>query len=86
MLAIISLSTAIPVAIPYPGPFPDASPDTIGYGHDPHHVNPYKLGRVKIQVYRGPSKELKHGGYPSYFAPWGYYVTQPEDSKHKYHH
>merc|ERR1712154_549296 len=31
------------------------------------------VGRVKIQVYRGPSK----GDYD--FAPWGYYNTQPAD-------
>merc|ERR1711862_830134 len=36
------------------------------YGHAP-------VGRVKIQVYRGPSK----GDYD--FAPWGYYNTQPAD-------
>ncbi|XP_037083273.1 uncharacterized protein LOC119103744 [Pollicipes pollicipes] len=34
-------------------------------------------GRVKIQTYRGPSKGH---GY-DVFAPWGYYVTQPEDDK-----
>merc|ERR1711994_48077 len=31
------------------------------------------VGRVKIQVYRGPNK----GDYD--FAPWGYYNTQPAD-------
>lgn len=40
-----------------------------------------QLGRVKIQVYRGPSKNK---GYHS-FAPWGYYFTQPEDKKKGYH-
>ncbi|XP_065841833.1 shematrin-like protein 1 [Oscarella lobularis] len=40
--------------------------------------NPYghhDVGRVKIQVYRGPSigKDYKK------FAPWGYYATQPSD-------
>jgi len=34
------------------------------------------LGRVKIQVYRGPSKGE---GY-DIFAPWGYYNTQPADA------
>merc|ERR1712064_32327 len=34
------------------------------YGQQP-------VGRVKIQVYRGPTKD--------YFAPWGYYNTQPAD-------
>ncbi|XP_037080326.1 uncharacterized protein LOC119101150 [Pollicipes pollicipes] len=38
----------------------------------------YSNGRVKIQAYRGPNKEKV--GY-EYFAPWGYYVTQPEDDK-----
>merc|ERR1711941_94518 len=33
------------------------------------------VGRVKIQVYRGPSKGE---GY-DVFAPWGYYNTQPAD-------
>ena len=41
-----------------------------------------KLGRVKIQVYRGPSKNK---GYHS-FAPWGYYFTQPEDYHKKGYH
>lgn len=41
-----------------------------------------QLGRVKIQVYRGPSKGK---GY-HVFAPWGYYFTQPEDYKKGYHH
>jgi len=35
---------------------------------------PGPVGRVKIQVYRGPSK----GDYD--FAPWGYYNTQPADA------
>ena len=34
-----------------------------------------QVGRVKIQVYRGPSKGT---GYDA-FAPWGYYNTQPAD-------
>merc|ERR1711953_1330492 len=33
------------------------------------------VGRVKIQVYRGPSKGE---GY-DVFAPWGYYNPQPAD-------
>lgn len=44
-------------------------------------------GRVKIQVYRGPSKEgasrkyaKQDDGSDSSFAPWGFYVTQPEDN------
>merc|ERR1719412_2808062 len=37
------------------------------------------VGRVKIQVYRGPSK----GDYD--FAPWGYYNTQPADLGHGHH-
>merc|ERR1711902_429823 len=44
------------------------------YGHAP-------VVRVKIQVYRGPSK----GDYD--FAPWGYYNTQPADlANHHYLH
>ena len=35
----------------------------------------FQVGRVKIQVYRGPSKGE---GY-DVFAPWGYYNTQPAD-------
>nr|CAH0108981.1 unnamed protein product [Daphnia galeata] len=44
----------------------------------------YANGRVKIQVYRGPNKEYGKGydkGYDGAFAPWGFYVTQPEDNK-----
>jgi len=52
----------------------------------------YAKGNVKIQVYRGPdsypkgyeSKGYDKGGYghdDGAFAPWGYYVTQPEDDK-----
>jgi hypothetical protein len=36
------------------------------------------------QVYRGPNKEYGKGydkGYDGAFAPWGFYVTQPEDNK-----
>jgi hypothetical protein len=34
------------------------------------------------QVYRGPNKEYGKGGYDKdSFAPWGFYVTQPEDNK-----
>lgn len=39
-------------------------------------------GRVKMQVYRGPSqpgKQSKTGGDSGSFAPWGFYVTQAED-------
>ena len=39
------------------------------------HVLTFQVGRVKIQVYRGPSKGE---GY-DVFAPWGYYNTQPAD-------
>merc|ERR1712180_162923 len=45
----------------------EASADT-AYGAAP-------VGRVKIQVYRGPSKGT---GYDAH-APWGYYNTQPVD-------
>ncbi|KAK3874450.1 hypothetical protein Pcinc_020614 [Petrolisthes cinctipes] len=39
-------------------------------------------GRVQIKVYRGPSKGY---GYDK-FAPWGYWVKQPEDDHAKHHH
>ena len=35
-----------------------------------------------LKVYRGPSEKK---GYDS-FAPWGFYVTQPKEDKHKYGH
>ena len=41
-----------------------------------------QVGRVKIQVYRGPSKGE---GY-DVFAPWGYYNTQPADLGHASYH
>ena len=41
----------------------------------------YANGRVKIQVYRGPNKEYGKGYDDGSFAPWGFYVTQPEDNK-----
>merc|ERR1712042_215206 len=38
------------------------------------------LGRMKIQVYRGPNVGYKDAyGHEGYFAPWGYYNTQPLD-------
>merc|ERR1711922_109248 len=38
------------------------------------------LGRMKIQVYRGPNVPHKDAyGHEEYFAPWGYYNTQPLD-------
>jgi len=48
----------------------------------PQGYKPEPKGKVKIQTYRGPNKEKV--GY-EYFAPWGFYVTQPEDDKPKYH-
>ncbi|XP_043202873.1 uncharacterized protein LOC122370948 [Amphibalanus amphitrite] len=45
-----------------------------------------KEGRVKIQAYRGPNQHKVGDGYhQEYFAPFGYYVQQPEDDKPKYH-
>ncbi|EFX82701.1 hypothetical protein DAPPUDRAFT_316561 [Daphnia pulex] len=41
----------------------------------------YATGRVKMQVYRGPNKEYGKGYDKDSFAPWGFYVTQPEDNK-----
>ncbi|PSN42674.1 hypothetical protein C0J52_13023 [Blattella germanica] len=37
-------------------------------------------GRVKIQVYRGPTIKSGH----KHYAPWGYYVIQPSDG-HEQH-
>merc|ERR1712066_263224 len=48
---------------------------------DVHHGYDEHLGRVKMQIYRGPTTGK---GY-EYFAPWGYYNTQPADF-HKKHH
>ncbi|XP_063605603.1 uncharacterized protein LOC134780694 [Penaeus indicus] len=70
---VLGLAAATPVPVAYALPMPVALPDGGGY-------SPYKeeLGRVKIQVYRGPNKEKI--GY-DHFAPWGFYFTQPEDYK-----
>ncbi|KAF2354255.1 hypothetical protein FHG87_014989 [Trinorchestia longiramus] len=69
MLLLVALCTVLSCG----GPVPD-SPYTPH--HQPHHVG--HLGRVKIQAYRGPTKD--------YFAPWGYFVKQPQDDfKPKYH-
>lgn len=44
--------------------------------YEPH----VPLGRMKIQVYRGPNVGYGKGGYhDDSFAPWGYYNTQPAD-------
>ncbi|CAL4179932.1 unnamed protein product, partial [Meganyctiphanes norvegica] len=95
---------AMPMAYAQPMAYarPYAMPMPIAYAypdspyHEPAHRPHFKeeLGRVKIQVYRGPNQEKKishSNGYDkhetSYFAPWGYYVTQPEDKKYGgYHH
>merc|ERR1711872_86757 len=45
---------------------------------DTSYSKGHKNGRVKIQVYRGPSKGE---GY-DVFAPWGYYNTQPADKSY----
>ncbi len=44
-----------------------------------------EVGRVKIQVYRGPNdkKCAYDDPYCVEFAPWGYYNTQPADAKKK---
>lgn len=62
--------------------------------YKPEYKPGYANGRVKIQVYRGPNKEYGSKGYDSTgygkgyddgaFAPWGFYVTQPEDDKAYY--
>ncbi|XP_043188490.1 uncharacterized protein LOC122366457 [Amphibalanus amphitrite] len=73
-----SYERAPPVYRPVYEPEPEYRPsyepvieERAGYG------KPSLKGRVKIQTYRGPSKGY---GY-DVFAPWGYYVTQPEDDK-----
>ncbi|KAL7642284.1 UNVERIFIED_CONTAM: hypothetical protein RMT77_006845 [Armadillidium vulgare] len=96
LLAAVSyaLPRAYPVAIAIPPGDVYAAPVIQdGYGapvldaygppaHDdygpPVHDGYGAHGRVKIQAYRGPNKEKV--GY-EYFAPWGYYATQPEDLK-----
>merc|ERR1711976_242952 len=82
LLAILS-SLAVVFAYPYPQGLPqglqplapsgdlEVSADQYAPSYSPKHAD----GRVKIQVYRGPSKGK---GY-DVFAPWGYYNTQPED-------
>ena len=75
LMLLIGAISAVPVAMP--APYALALPVADGgYKH-----NPYKLGRVKMQIYRGPSKDL---GHYKKFAPWGYYVTQPKDNKPHY--
>jgi len=48
---------------------------------DSSYAQPEPLGRMKIQVYRGPN--VAYGkdayGHEDSFAPWGYYNTQPAD-------
>ncbi|KAL7640306.1 UNVERIFIED_CONTAM: hypothetical protein RMT77_009720 [Armadillidium vulgare] len=43
-------------------------------GHKHHKAK----GRVHIKVYRGPGDH--------HFAPWGYWLKQPEDEKHHHKH
>jgi len=90
-LTALALAQAYPQGRPYdPEPYRDGEYDPkpayrqpqiekrqAGYGYNPKPV----YGRVKIQTYRGPNKGY---GYDA-FAPWGYYVTQPEDDSYGYH-
>lgn len=75
---VIAIATAFPQGYDAPA-YPAAD-------YKPGYAN----GRVKIQTYRGPNKEYGKGdGYgKSYddgaFAPWGFYVNQPEDNKAYY--
>ncbi|TRY66941.1 hypothetical protein TCAL_07656 [Tigriopus californicus] len=82
LLAAFSCLVASAVAFPYPYPMPMpvAFPDD-SY-HKPHHDSyGHDIGRVKIQVYRGPDTK-KCYGYEC-FAPWGYYETQPHDKVYR---
>lgn len=50
----------------------------------PHHLYIFVQFICGEQVYRGPNKDYgkDYGkGYDGAFAPWGFYVTQPEDNK-----
>merc|ERR1712190_719827 len=77
LVAVLMSCICAALAMPYP--FPYAMPDEPGYA-PPAYGGP--IGRVKIQAYRGPSKDA---GYAS-FDPWGFYVTQPKDNFHGYAH
>lgn len=66
-----------------PGYTPDYKPPSYAPSYKPSYAN----GRVKIQAYRGPNKAYGKGdgyGYEDSFAPWGFYVNQPEDDKPYY--
>ena len=65
------------------------TPDYKPPSYAPQYSKPgYANGRVKIQTYRGPNKEYGKAssgyGYEDSFAPWGFYVNQPEDNKAYY--
>ena len=66
---------------------PAYSPEYKSPAYAPQYKPTYANGRVKIQAYRGPNKEYGKGngyGYEDSFAPWGFYVNQPEDDKPYY--
>lgn len=79
-LAVL-FAAVLAVAVAFPqGAYPDYKPAASTYSGG------YAGGRVKIQAYRGPSSKSgdygKSGDYDNYgFAPWGFYVNQPEDNK-----
>lgn len=89
----------VAAAMAYPMAFPDHSPSYHApppkYEPPIHHAPVHKgygheevLGRVKMQVYRGPNEHPcdPYAKDCYSFAPWGYYNTQPADfHKKKYH-
>merc|ERR1711884_409346 len=93
LILILSSVVAVSMAYPYPMPvpvaiaYPQSVPSyvappkfeeraDVGLDRSGHHGYDEHLGRVKMQIYRGPTTGK---GY-EYFAPWGYYNTQPPTS------
>lgn len=81
------MAVLVAVAVAYPQGYD--TPNYEASDYKPSYKPTYANGRVKIQVYRGPNKEYGKGydskGYDDgAFAPWGFYVTQPEDNKAYY--
>ncbi|KAK4010256.1 uncharacterized protein LOC116922196 [Daphnia magna] len=85
LFVLLAVVVAMVAAYPqgYDAPY-EAAPSS-GYAAPAYKGGAgYANGRVKMQVYRGPSKGYEgKGGYGGDygFAPWGFYVTQPEDNK-----
>ncbi len=87
-LAVLAVVVVVAAAFPqqsYEQPAYEASDYKPAYPTSYSKGGGYANGRVKIQVYRGPTKDYGGGGKgydKGYgFAPWGFYVTQPEDNK-----